>query len=217
MSTAAGPNDTGRRAERVEPEPVFVEHTDPRARYDRKEVVTRETQRYGGVKVGSAFLGWVTATGATVLLIALVAAVTALVAAMTGGVAEAATDAQQNLQAAGIWGVVILLVIWFVAYYCGGYVAGRMARFNGVIQGIAVWGWSVVIAIILTVVGLIAGQNLSVPSGAIPTLPFPEDQATMAAVVSIVIVAVVALGGAILGGLAGMRFHRMVDREGLGE
>ncbi|WP_139417794.1 hypothetical protein [Agromyces laixinhei] len=193
------------------------DRADLRAGYDREEAVALENERYGGVNVGSAFLGWVTATGATVVLIALVAAVTALVAAMTGGVAEAATDVGGNLRAAGIWGVVILLVIWFVSFYCGGYVAGRMARYNGALQGVAVWAWAVVIALIMTVVGLIAGQNLSVPAGASPTLPFPEDQAAMAAVVSSIIVAVVALAGAILGGLAGMRFCRTVDREGLGE
>ncbi|MFD4420228.1 hypothetical protein ACFWN7_01840 [Agromyces sp. NPDC058484] len=221
MSSATGPSDPGRRheprVERVESEPVVAEHTDSRDRYDRESVVEREKERYGGIKIGSAFFGWLTATGATVLLIALAAAIAALVGAMTGGVDEAAADAGQNLQAAGIWGVIILLVIWFIAYYCGGYVAGRMARFSGVLQGVAVWIWAVVIAVILTVVGLIAGQNLSLPTGAMPTLPFPEDQATMAAVISIIVVAVVALGGAILGGMAGMRFHRKVDREGLGE
>jgi hypothetical protein len=38
----------------------------------------------------------------------------------------------------------VLLVILFVAYYCGGYAAGRMGRFNGMKQGIAVWLWALV-------------------------------------------------------------------------
>ena len=39
-------------------------------------------------------------------------------------------------------GVVVAAVVLFVAYVCGGYVAGRMARFDGIKQGLAVWGWS---------------------------------------------------------------------------
>ncbi|GAA1424184.1 hypothetical protein [Agrococcus citreus] len=183
-------------------------------RHDREAVVARERERFGGVKVGSAFFGWLTATGALVLLTALVAAVVALIASFSGEVADAVEGAQRDLQSTGIWGIVILLVIWFAAYYCGGYVAGRMARFDGAKQGVAVWVWAVVIAIVAAVVGLVAGQNFALPEGTMPTLPLPEDQATLAAIISAVVVAIVALVGAVLGGLAGMRFHRRVDRAG---
>ena len=37
-------------------------------REDRRTVVGREKEKYGGVKIGSAFFGWLTATGAAVLL-----------------------------------------------------------------------------------------------------------------------------------------------------
>lgn len=189
------------------------------APHDRERVVARERERFGGVKVGAAFFGWLTATGAVVLLTALAAAIAALVASLSGGIGEAVEDAQQNLESTGIWGIVILLAIWFVGYYCGGYVAGRMARFDGAKQGIAVWVWAVVIAILAALIGLAAGQNFALPPGSMPTLPLPEDQATTAAIISAVVVAVVALIGAVLGGLAGMRFHRRVDRAGfeLGE
>lgn len=184
--------------------------------YDRESVVEREKERYGGVKIGAAFFGWLTATGAVVLLTALVAAIVALVATLTGGIDDAVAGAEQNLQSAGIWGIAVLLVIWFIAFFCGGYVAGRMARFSGVKQGLAVWGWAVVIAVLLAIVGLIAGQNFALPAGTIPMMPVPEGQAMTAAIVSGIAVAVVTLIGAILGGLAGMRFHRKVDRAGLG-
>lgn len=184
-------------------------------RHDREAVVARERERFGGVKVGAAFFGWLTATGAVVLLIALAAAIGALIASLSGrDVDDVVEGAQQDLQSAGIWGAVILLVIWFVAYYCGGYVAGRMARFDGAKQGVAVWVWAVVIAIVAAIIGLVAGQNFALPPGSMPTLPLPEDQATLATVISAVVVAVVALIGAVLGGLAGMRFHRRVDRAG---
>ena len=52
-------------------------------------------------------------------------------------------------------GGIALLVVLFVAYYCGGYVAGRMARFNGARQGLAVWVWALVIAAVVAGVWLI--------------------------------------------------------------
>src|SRR3954469_5894286 len=39
---------------------------------DRSAVLQREKERYGGVKIGSAFFGWLAATGTGVLLAALV-------------------------------------------------------------------------------------------------------------------------------------------------
>ena len=37
---------------------------------DRASVVARRREQFGGIKVGSAFFGWLTATGMSVLLIA---------------------------------------------------------------------------------------------------------------------------------------------------
>jgi len=198
------PADSGRRANGREPD--FTDRP-----VDRSTVVGRERERYGGVKIGSAFFGWLTATGAAVLLIALVSAVGAAIGANIGLSQDAAT--------AGIVGAVVLAVILFIAYYCGGYVAGRMARFNGMKQGIAVWIWALVIAIIIAVAGAVAGSQFNVMGNmnAFPRIPMESDQMTISALVTLLAVAVVTLAGAILGGLAGMRFHRKVDKEGLGK
>src|ERR1700709_1799075 len=45
----------------------------------RQEVLEREKEQYGGVKIGSAFFGWLTATGTAVILTAVVAATGAAV------------------------------------------------------------------------------------------------------------------------------------------
>ncbi|WP_051613658.1 hypothetical protein [Rhodococcus sp. UNC23MFCrub1.1] len=37
---------------------------------DHREVVARQKEQFGGMKFGSAFFGWLTATGLTVLLVA---------------------------------------------------------------------------------------------------------------------------------------------------
>lgn len=106
----------------------------------------------------------------------------------------------------------------FVAYYCGGYVAGRMARFAGVKQGIAVWIWAVVIAVVVAIVAAIAGSQFNILGqlNSFPRIPIDEGTLTVTGIVTVVIVAVISLLGAILGGLGGMRYHRKVDRVGLG-
>ena len=188
----------------------------PRKYPTRETVVAREKEQFGGIKVGSAFFGWLAATGTAVLLTALVAAAgTAVGLATNTDVNEAANQAVNN-QTVGLAGIIVLLVILFVAYYCGGYVAGRMARFNGAKQGLMVWIWALIAAVIVAVLGLIAGQQFNILANlnSFPRIPVNEGQLNTMSIIAAVVVAVVALIGAVLGGLAGMRFHRKVDRAG---
>lgn len=187
---------------------------------DRDSVVDREKEQYGGVKIGSAFFGWLTATGTGVLLTALTAAAgTAIGLASTDSVAATANQASaSDAETVGIAGGIILLVILFVAYFCGGYVAGRMARFNGIAQGIAVWVWALVIAVAVAVLGAVAGDQYNVLAqlNSFPRIPVNEGDLTTGGIIAALAAAAASLIGAILGGLTGMRFHRKVDQAGLG-
>jgi amino acid transporter len=179
-----------------------------------KHDVAREKEEFGGIKIGSAFFGWLTATGTAILLSALAAALGAAVGSATN--TDIAGEATADPQTASIISSIVLLAILLIAYYCGGYVAGRMARFNGVKQGIAVWVWAIVIAIIVAILGLIAGDQFNILSqiNSFPQIPAGDDLTT-SGIIAALIAAAVALLGAILGGLAGMRFHRKVDKAGL--
>ncbi len=106
---------------------------------DYQSVRSREKEAFGGVKVGSAFFGWLTSIGVTVVLIAIVAAVARNLDLGQAVRGEVSTDRR-------IVAVVVVALVLFLAYYCGGYVAGRMARFNGIRQGVAVWLWSILFA-----------------------------------------------------------------------
>ncbi|GAB2625461.1 hypothetical protein Aab01nite_85550 [Paractinoplanes abujensis] len=178
---------------------------------DRREVVAREKDRYGGFKWGSAFFGWLTATGTAVILTALLVAAGATVGIATGADAG-------DARTIGLAGGLTLLAVILVAYFCGGYVAGRMARFSGVKQGIAVWIWAVVIAVAVAVAGAALGDKYDVLDrvGGFPRLPIGGDDVTTGSIVAGVIALVAALAGAVAGGLAGMRYHRRVDAAGLG-
>jgi amino acid transporter len=181
----------------------------------RREVVARQREEFGGMKFGSAFFGWLAATGLAVILTALVAgAGTALSVTNNVNTTNASSGTVQTI---GLAGAIILLVIIFISYFCGGYVAGRMARFNGLKQGVAVWLWAVVVAIVVAILAAIAGTQFNVLASlnALPRIPVKSDTLTTAGVLTAIGVVVVSLVGAILGGLAGMRFHRRVDRVGL--
>ena len=182
------------------------------AQTDRHEVVRREKARYGGIKWGSAFFGWLTATGTAVILTALL-----LAAGATVGVATD-VDVPDDPATIGLAGGITLLAVILVAYFCGGYVAGRMARFNGIKQGIAVWVWAVVIAAAVAIAGAALGDEYDLLDrvGGFPRLPIGGEDVTTGSIVAVVIALVAALIGAVLGGLAGMRFHRKVDQAGLG-
>ena len=190
----------------------------PEPRLDRDAVVAAQKERYGGIKIGSALFGWLTATGMALVLTALAAAAGAAVGVATNTDVGAATNqATNNAGTVGIVGAIALLVIVLASYYCGGYVAGRMARFNGAKQGVAVWLWAVLIAIVLSLVGAVAGSKYNVLGqlNAFPRIPVNVGTLGSAGIIALLAVAVAALAGAVLGGLAGMRYHRKIDRVGL--
>jgi len=182
------------------------------------EVVERQRERFGGVKVGSAFFGWLIAVGVAAIITGLLAVT---------GVAFG-LDVLQTPRAlvndipfdadTVVWiGVGALLAMLFAAFYCGGYVAGRMARFSGIVQGLAVWGWALVSAIAVATLSVVLGIHDTIIGyvDAVPRLPVADGMLTITIVVAAVVVAVVTAGGAVLGGVVGVRYHRRVDRFGV--
>src|SRR5215210_2665726 len=222
MSTAVPPPDRtdnpdrSNTPDRTAVQPAATDTDSDRSTLSRREVVARQRERFGGMKFGASFFGWLTATGMAVLLTALLAAAGAgLGLARKVNVTNAVPNQPQTI---GLVGAIVLLVIIFLAYFAGGYVAGRMARFNGARQGVGVWLWAVIIAVVVAILGMAAGTKyyLLANLNTFPRIPINEGNLTTAGIITAVAVALVALVGAILGGLSGMSFHRRVDREGLG-
>jgi hypothetical protein len=178
------------------------------------DAVDRQHDRFGGIKWGAAFFGWLSANGLAVLLVALLSAAGVAIG-LTQGV-PSTDEAVQQADTIGIAGGIALLVVLFLAYLAGGYVAGRMARFDGVRQGIAVWVIGLLVVIALAVLGLVLGSEYNVlQSLNLPRIPIGEGTATTAGIIALVAVLVVTLVGAILGGRLGERYHRKIDRAGL--
>lgn len=175
--------------------------------------LARQREAFGGMRIGAAFFGFLTAAGMAVLLAALAVAGGAAV-----GIGVDAEVDSQDVATIGLWGSVVVGVLVLVAYYCGGYVAGRMSRFDGAKQGLAVWLWALVIAAVVAVLTAFAGTeyNLFAQVNLFPRIPVEEGDLTTAGVAAAAGAAVLALVGAVIGGVVGVRFHRRVDRAGIG-
>jgi MFS family permease len=183
-----------------------------------RDSLDAQHSRYGGIKWGAAFFGWLSANGLAVLLIALISAAGVAIGLTEDlpSVDEAVDSAADSADTIGIVGGIVLLVILFLAYLAGGYVAGRMARFDGMRQGIAVWLIGLLIIVALTVAGLVFGSEYNVLAELnLPRIPVDEGTATTGGIIALVALLLVTLLGAILGGKLGDRYHRKVDRVGI--
>jgi hypothetical protein len=182
---------------------------------DRASVMARERDEFGGMKFGAAFFGWLAATGLAVIVIAILAGAGVAFGLTNQNSINAAQNSTGTAKTVGLVGAIVLLVVLLVAYYCGGYVAGRMARFDGAKQGLAVWLWAIVITLIIALLGWIAGSqyNILAPLN-LPRIPVDEGAVTTAGVIAAAAAILVALLGAVIGGIVGTRYHRRIDRAG---
>jgi hypothetical protein len=177
----------------------------------RETVVAREEERFGGIKIGSAFFGWLVSTAVAVLLVALVGA--AGRAGFLPGT-DPLARAGRETSGGGVTGLIVLLSVQLLAYFSGGYVAGRMARFNGVGQGLMVWLLGVIGAVAAVLLGIIGQSNVLTTINSFLRLPLVEGQLSVEGTIAASAVAATALIGAVLGGLTGVHYHRKVDRAG---
>ena len=172
----------------------------------------RQRQEFGGINWGAAFFGWLVAVGLGSLLTAILVAAGAAVG-LTENVTT--TDATSNAETVGLGGAIALLVVLMIAYYCGGYVAGRMSRFDGTRQGFGAWLFGIAVAIVLALAAVILGSEYNVLEQLnLPSLPVGDQTLTTGGAIALAAVVLGTLLAAVAGGKAGMRYHRKVDRAG---
>jgi hypothetical protein len=168
----------------------------------------RQRIRFGGISWGSAFFGLLSAIGLAALLLGIVAA-----AGVATGVSEIKDVTNGDADTIGLGGAILVLAILALSWFCGGYVAGRMARFDGLRQGLAVWVWTVVIGAALAVAALIGGSDYDVFARLnLPNVAIGDQTLTTGGAITLAAACVVTLVFAIVGGKVGDRFHRRVDR-----
>jgi hypothetical protein len=181
-----------------------------------RDVTARQREEYGGINWGSAFFGWLTAIGIAALLTAILSAAGTAVGLTETSPSQAAGQASGNAGTVGIVGAIVLLVILGIAYYAGGYVAGRMSRFDGPRQGLGVWLIGLIVTIVLAVAGVLLGAKYNVLSQLnLPRIPVDEGSLTTGGLIALVAIVAVTLLAAMAGGKQGTHYHRKIDRTGV--
>ncbi len=188
-----------------------IDDTRERTTGASRDVRARQREEFGGINWGAAFFGWLVAVGMAAILLGLLSA-----AGAAFGLSEVSdAEAEQNAETIGIVGGILLILVLGIAYGCGGYVSGRMSRFDGGRQGIGVWVLGLVVTIVLAVAGAVFGAEYNVlESLNLPRIPIEEGSLTVGAAIALVAVLVVTLLLAMVGGKAGERYHKKIDRTG---
>jgi hypothetical protein len=166
--------------------------------------------KFGGVNLGAALAGWLVAIGVAVLLTGIIGAVAAAVSDANN---LTQSDAQRQAGTVGVASAIVLLAVLVLGYYAGGYVAGRMSRFDGGRQGLAVWVIGLVVTAVTVGLGWIFGAKYNVLDRVdLPRIPIPHDQITTGGIVTGVAVVAGTLVAAMAGGSIGRHYHSRVDR-----
>ena len=181
------------------------------AREDRED---RLRDMYGGVDWLASFLGFVFAVVA--------AAVFSLLASLVLVPLGFPPDlGGAEIGAAVITGLVLLGLLIFLTFFFGGYVAGRLARFDGGRNGAMLLVWSFIAVLILALAaGVFSGF---LPPGVSDSVGNLLDGVSStvgdlagAGIVGIVVAVgalLLALLGGFLGGRLGDRYHAEIDRS----
>jgi hypothetical protein len=179
------------------------------------EVHARQREEYGGLNWGSAFFGWLVAIGVASLLTAILSAAGTAVGLTSTSPSQAGDQASSNAGTVGIVGGIVLLLVLGLAYYAGGYVAGRMSRFNGPRQGLGVWLIGLIVTVVLAVAGVLLGAKYNVLSQLnLPRIPVDEGSLTTGGLIALLAIVAVTLLAAVAGGKQGTHYHRKIDRTG---
>lgn len=166
--------------------------------------------RFGGTNAGAAFFGWLVAVAMAILLSGVVGAVAA---AVGSSVSLTQNEAESEAGTIGLVAAAILAVVLLVAYYTGGYVAGRMSRFDGARQGLAVWLVGLLVTALAVGIGLLFGREYNILDRvSLPNIPIPTEQLSTGGIITAVVVVLGTLLAAMAGGKVGHRYHDKVDR-----
>ena len=169
---------------------------------------------YGGVDWLASFLGFVF----TLVAGALFSLIAGLVLAPLGLSLNLESG---EIGAAVITGLVLVAILVFLTYFFGGYVAGRLARFDGGRNGAMLLLWTGVAVLVLALINaVLAGFLPSEVAESIDSLVQNNVLMTVGGLSGLGVIGIVILVGALLmallggflGGRLGSRYHAEIDR-----
>ena len=166
-------------------------------------------ERFGGVDTPAAIAGMFTAIGVFLFVAGLLAATAGALAFQVD-----LADAEGAVEEVSLAGGIVALVTLFIAFLIGGWAAGRMARYDGGLNGAMTAFWMLLLIVVFAAVGAWIGQEFNV--FAQMNLPdwasvWSGDEVTAAAVIGGVLGLVVMFLGGFIGGKWGETYHRKAD------
>jgi amino acid transporter len=174
---------------------------------NRDEVYRKE--KYGGLNIGASFFGWLVANSIAVLTIAILSAIGSAVAITVTNDTSGITN---NSTEIGITAGILLLITLALSYFAGGYVSGRMSRYDGAKQGLGVWMVGIIITMIIALVGAVIGSNYNILQQLnLPSIPIDGQRFTSGGLITLLAILVVTILAAIAGGKTGENYHHKVN------
>ena len=168
---------------------------------DRDVGVVEARRRFGGIDVPATLAGTIAALGTAVLL---------------GGLLAGAgrIGYQRGLEGGDelpLGGFVAGLITLALAFLMGGWVAGRMARYDGARNGILTAVWFVLLAAIVSALGALVDRDYNIfPSVHLPQW-FSNDATSNEALLTGILSVLVMLLAGWFGGRIGEAYHRRAD------
>jgi hypothetical protein len=164
--------------------------------------VVEAHKRFGGFDLPASLAGTLCALGLAVLLAGILAGVGTI------GYQSGVADTDTTLSGGGLIGG---LAVLFLAFLTGGWVAGRMARYDGARNGLMTAVWFLLLAAVVSVLGAWWGDKYDFYADLNLPQWFSDNARTTTALVSGVVGVVVMLLAGLLGGVLGARYHRRAD------
>jgi ABC-type transport system involved in cytochrome c biogenesis permease subunit len=161
--------------------------------------------RFGGIDLPASLVGMLTAIAMLVLLGGVVGAAVGAIGYQTG----LRGDNVEDISIASLIGGLVVIAI---AYLVGGWTAGRIARYDGARNGLMTGVWTIVLAGALSALATWFGSEYDVFANVDLPQWFDRDALTTAALLSGAAAVATMLVAGVLGGLWGVRYHRLADQ-----
>ncbi|WP_433007346.1 hypothetical protein [Kribbella sp. CA-294648] len=168
-----------------------------------------ERLSYRGFKFGAAFFGWLIMGSMVVLLAALITGATA---GTTYVLDYTTADAERQAGTAAIAAAAAFVLMLTLAFYTGGYVAGRLARFDGMRQGFGVWMITFLLLVLASSLGAFLNSHYDL-TGRVdrPDVPLTNDSLLTGGLITAAALLMLPLLASLLGGRTGQRYHEKID------
>lgn len=169
---------------------------------------------YGGVDWLASFVGFIF----TLLFAGILGAAAGVFLLAPLGLQQSLANGQ--LTSTAITGFAVIAGVFFFAFLFGGYISGRMARYDGGRNGAMILLWMALVAALLLVLSGVLGQVISgTPAGEVVGVALDSGSNAVNLLGGLGTPGIVIAGGVLLaallggmvGGRLGSRYHREID------